>query len=69
MIFILMFVEKSVQYDTKHDFSVKLRSGSNSGVINRFWSNTGKVFTADKILTWKFRRDFDGQTDSHVSMN
>ena len=35
MIFILIFVENWIQYDTIHDLSVWLRTGSNPADINR----------------------------------
>ena len=36
MIFMLLFIEKYLKYDTIHDFSVWLRTGSNLADINRF---------------------------------
>ena len=42
MISILIFVENWLLYRDIHDFSVRLRTGSNPADINRFRSHTGK---------------------------
>ena len=36
MILILIFVENCLEYDAIHDFSVLLKTGSNSADFNRF---------------------------------
>ena len=41
-IFILIFVENCLKFDAIHDFSVRLRTGSNPVDCNRFQSHTGK---------------------------
>ena len=43
MIYILILVENSMQFDAIHDFSVWLRAGSNQADINRFRSHTEKI--------------------------
>ena len=37
-----IFVENWILYDTIHDFSIWLRTGSNSAYINRFRNHSGK---------------------------
>ena len=44
IIFILIFVENCLKYDAIHDFSVWLRTGSNSADINGFRSHTVNVY-------------------------
>ena len=43
MIFILIFMEKCLNYDAIHDFSVLLRTGSNQADKYRFRSHTRKL--------------------------
>ena len=39
MIFIFLFEENCLKYNSIHDFAVWLRIGSNLAVINRVWSH------------------------------
>ena len=43
IIFILIFMENCLYYDSIHDFSVLLRTDSNPVDINQFRSHTEKV--------------------------
>ena len=49
MIFILIFVENCLWFDSIHDFSVWLRTGSILTDSNRFRSHTGKYYSINKV--------------------